>query len=92
MAAFSVLANLSPKLTLFLQETLIVVVVEEGGFSHLPTNWLLARRYMDDDQDHGHVVNYSKWLSCLHYSYQNLDSHTKAQISTPADSLQFDTI
>ena len=47
-----------------------------GGFSHLPTNWLLARRYMDDDQDHGHVVNYSKWLSCLHYLPES-DSHTK---------------
>ena len=56
MAAFSVLANLSPKLTLFLQETLIVVV-EEGGFSHLPTNWLLARRYMDDDHDGPAHVN-----------------------------------
>ena len=36
MAAFSVLANLSPKLTLFLQETLIVVVVEEGDFHTCP--------------------------------------------------------
>ena len=36
MAAFSVLGNLSPKLTLFLQETLIVVVVEEGDFHTCP--------------------------------------------------------